>query len=385
MNTCRIERTALLGALDRLAPAIPGRATRSIHPVLMGVRLDVDGDTLTLSGTDGDLKITVRLEGAGWGGHQSAVVAYRPFLAAVRSAPKDETLRIVFDFPGKTTRTIMGKIVAEPEVRLEWALVVVRFATYPIEDWPEPKMVEGYGWEMPAAVAAAIRDGARSALGDPTRPILCQVIVDDENVWATDSYRLFVSPHRAAAPGFPTEQGRWFGVPVEAARLMPKAAVAIVLGEEKGEWQDGNTAVAFKRIKGEPPNYRVLIPTSHDWSVTFDRDQLAAALARIRALSSGWGGRGETPLILSLEDGDVFLRLTMQDRGMTEEHLDRAAVTKQPSESPFALGLNYHFMTDALRSIQSPVIHAEGLGRLKPVKFHGGEGTLYLQMPVRMT
>ena len=174
----RCERESLAEALSTAGRAATGRT--GALPVLSGLRLELVGDQLSVTGTDLDLTIqlTLAVGGEGDGG---VVLPARLAADIVRSMGA-----------GKVEVAVDGDEVSITGGRSQFSVRPLSFDDYPKLATPTTSSVT-----LPAAaVGEALRQVVRAASTDEARPILTGVLLTAENdglrMVATDSYRLAV-------------------------------------------------------------------------------------------------------------------------------------------------------------------------------------------------
>lgn len=174
----RCERETLADALATAGRAATGRT--GTLPVLSGLRLELVGDRLTVTGTDLDL--TIQLEVA-VGGDVDGGVVLPARLASdiVRSLPA-----------GKVEVSVDDDDVQISGGRSQFSVRPLSLDDYPRLTTPASSAVTLDA----AAFGEALRQVVRAASTDEARPILTGVLLTAENdglrLVATDSYRLAV-------------------------------------------------------------------------------------------------------------------------------------------------------------------------------------------------
>ena len=174
----RCEREALAEALATAGRAATGRT--GTLPVLSGLRLELSGDQLTVTGTDLDL--TIQLEIAVGGEADGGVVLpARLSSDIVRSLPA-----------GKVEVDVTDDDVKISGGRSQFSVRPLSLDDYPRLSAPASSAVTINA----AAFGEALRQVVRAASTDEARPILTGVLLTAENdglrLVATDSYRLAV-------------------------------------------------------------------------------------------------------------------------------------------------------------------------------------------------
>ena len=178
----RCEREVLADAL-----ATAGRAATSrtgTLPVLSGLRLEVIGDELSVTGTD--LELSIRLTIAVGGERDGAVVVPARLVAdIVRALPSGAVEVALADDPHADTVSISAG-------RSQFAIRPLGLDDYPMQAEPAAEAVT----LASSSVAEALRQVVRAASTDDARAVLTGVLIaaedDGVRMVATDSYRLAV-------------------------------------------------------------------------------------------------------------------------------------------------------------------------------------------------
>jgi DNA polymerase III subunit beta len=173
----RVEREVLGEAVSWVARALP---TRPVVPVLSGLLLQADGDTLTLSCFDYEVSARVQVP-AEVGEPGTALVPGRLLADITRSLP-----------PAEAEVTSASGLVMLTCGSAEFALV-----TLPLEDYPQPPELTGVvGTVDGGLLATAAAQVVPSASRDDTLAMLTGVNMDFDGhqlmLAATDRYRLAV-------------------------------------------------------------------------------------------------------------------------------------------------------------------------------------------------
>ena len=273
----RCERDVLADAL-----ATAGRAATSrtgTLPVLSGLRLEVAGDQLSITGTD--LELSIRLTIAVGGIDDGAVVVPARLVAdIVRSLP-----------PGAVEVSLGDEELSISAGRSQFSIRPLGLDDYPVQAEPAADAVT-----LPAAdVADALRQVVRAASTDEARPVLTGVLVaaedDGVRMVATDSYRLAVRelPESQILAG-----GQRVLVPSRALHelqriLSPGGELTVRLGSRDAVFEVGGTRLTTRLIEGDYPNYRNLLPSSYPNTLTVGRERAARGVASGEAARPGRG------------------------------------------------------------------------------------------------
>ncbi|MGZ4699850.1 MAG: DNA polymerase III subunit beta [Ilumatobacteraceae bacterium] len=360
----RCEREALAEALSTAGRAATGRT--GALPVLSGLRLELVGDRLSITGTDLDLTIqlTLAVGGEGDGG---VVLPARLAADIVRSMGA-----------GKVEIAVDGEEVSILGGRSQFSVRPLSFDDYPKLSTPTTSSVT-----LPAAaVGEALRQVVRAASTDEARPILTGVLLTAENgglrMVATDSYRLVVrdlAEHQVlGADQKVLVPGRALS---ELQRLVGAGdELTMRLGDRDATFEVGDTRLSTRLIEGEFPNYRQLIPTSHPNTLTVEREPLLEAIRRVKILA-----KDATPVRLQMGGDTLRLTAITQDVGNASEELD---ATYEGTD--LTVAFNPEYFASGVEACSSDSITLSTLDALKPavVRGVGNDDYLYLLMPVRV-
>ncbi|HXV56827.1 MAG TPA: DNA polymerase III subunit beta [Gaiellaceae bacterium] len=347
-----------------------GVSTRTSVQILAGVLLRAAGGRLHLSATDMEISLRDSLE-AQVEEEGAVVVPGRLLVDIVRLLPAGEvTLEHRAD---------------EGVVRLACGSASYQLNTYGPEDFPRLPEIEpesAFTVEREAFLDTIARVG-RSASRDESRPVLTGILVRFEGdrlvMAATDSYRLSVKETALA-----TGPGRELEAIVPARALQELARIGQSAGSETIEVGVQENQVVFgvdgvwltaRRIDGQFPNYRQLLPEQFEAEVQLPREELLDVVRRTGLLA-----QRKSPLRLRFEDGQLTVSAQTQDVGEARESLPAAY-----SAEPLEIGFNADFLRDGLESVTDETVRLKLISPLRPGLIHGeNDDFLYLIMPIRL-
>jgi DNA polymerase-3 subunit beta len=351
----------------RLAIVARGVSTRTAVLVLGGIQLRAEAGRLHLAATDMEVSLRTELECA-VDGEGSVVVPGRLLLEISRSLPDSEV-------------TI--------EHKPEEAVVVVtsgsanyRLHTYSAEDFPRLPDVESSGLhtvDRDALIETVARVG-RSASRDESRPVLTGILVRFEPgkivMAATDSYRLAVK-ETAVEGTLPDLEAI---IPARALQELARIAAGtddLQLGLQENHVVFGadGTWLTTRRIDGQFPNYRQLLPEQFDHELVLPRDELLEVVRRVSLMA-----QRNSPLRLRFAEGELTVSAITQDVGEARESLP-APYTGDVME----IGFNAEFLRDGLESVDADSIKFKLISPLRPAVLEGdSDDYVYLIMPIRL-
>jgi DNA polymerase-3 subunit beta len=327
-----------------------GVSTRTTVQILAGIMLRAAGGKLYLSATDMEISLRVSLD-AQVEEEGAVVVPGRLLVDIVRLLPAGEVT-----------------LEARPDdgvARLTCGSASYSLNTYGAEDFPRLPEVDpeaAFTVDREAFLDTISRVG-RSASRDESRPVLTGVLVRFEGgkvvMAATDSYRLSVKE-------------------TELARIAQGAQSATLdVGVQENQIVFGADGIwlTARRIDGQFPNYRQLLPEQFEAEVQLPREELLDVVRRTGLLA-----QRKSPLRLRFEEGELTVSAQTQDVGEARESLP-AAYTGEPLE----IGFNADFLRDGLESVTDDTVRLKLISPLRPGLIHGEtDDFLYLIMPIRL-
>lgn len=362
----RCERDVLA---DALATARRATASRGAAlPVLSGIRVQLAGDRLELTGTDLDLTIQVELTVTG---EQDGTAVLPAQLAS--------------DVVRSLESGAVHLAVNDDEALISSGRSQFTLRTLPTEEYPRLNPPADATVTLPSAqFAEALRQVVRAASGDEARQILTGVRFEPTDgtglrLVATDSYRLAVRDLPGAQVLGPDQH---LLVPSRAlnelVRVLSTAAdVTLHLGQRDGAFRVGSTTLLTRLIEGEFPNYRQLIPSSSPNRLTVGRESLLDAIRRVKLLA-----RDSTPIRLRLSSDGVEVMAISQDVGQASEHLEG-----KYEGAEMTVAFNPEYLSAGVDAVVGDEVLLETVDALKPAVVRSGEDSsyLYLLMPVRVS
>ncbi|MEY2460389.1 MAG: polymerase subunit beta [Acidimicrobiaceae bacterium] len=336
-------------------------------PVLSGIRAQLNGNALQLTGSDTDLTIEVAITVNGEG---DGVVVLPGKLAGeiVRALPPGA---VVVDIDDEEATITAGR--ADFTIRI-----------LPAEEYPRLPEPTGDPLTISASnLAIALKQVVTAASSDDARPILTGVLLASEEgglrLVATDSYRLAVRDLPGAAV---LSEGQQVLVPSRAlselARVLAGADnVELRLGERDASFQVGTIRLTTRLIEGEFPNYRGLIPASYPNRLTVGREALLEAVRRVKLMA-----REATPVRMVMRTDGLELVAITQDVGQAHEELDA-----KYEGTELTVAFNPEYLLDGIEVTPGDEVVVSTLDALKPAVIRSTDGGdfLYLLMPVRVS
>ena len=366
----RCERDVLADALGSAGRAATNRT--GTLPVLAGVRMEVVGDTLTITGTD--LELTIRLTIEVGGERDGATVV-----------PARLVGDIVKALPAGAVEVDLADSSAAGDGSSEMSISAGRsqFSVRPlsIDDYPAQSEPAADAVTLPAAAMAdALRQVVRAASTDDARAVLTGVLLAAEDdglrMVATDSYRLAV---RDLPESSMLGSGQKVLIPgralSELQRLMGnEESLMVRLGEREATFEAGSTRLSTRLIEGEFPNYRNLLPSSYPNLLTISKPAIIEAIRRVKILA-----QDSTPVRMTLGGDTVQLTAITQDVGNAVEEIDA-----QYEGAEMTVAFNPDYLLAGIDAIDADDVTLATMDPMKPAVLRGAGQDDYLYLPARM-
>jgi DNA polymerase III subunit beta len=360
--TCR--KDDLVHGLAVVSRAVSTRATVQI---LSGILLRSSGGELELAATDMELSLRTTLA-AQIEGEGAIVVPGRRLVELAKLLPADEV-----------------ELEHRPEesvVHVTSGTASYTLHTYNAEDFPrlpEVDAVGTFGVDR-EALLDTINRVARSASRDESRPVLTGILARFEPgklvMAATDSYRLSVK--ETALTGTVPELEAI--IPARALQELARIAqggdeIDLGVHENQVVFSADGISMTTRRIDGQFPNYRQLLPESFEHELAMPRAELLDVVRRAAVMIER-----TSPLQLRFAEGELTVMARTHEVGESKESLP-APYTGEPLE----IGFNADFLRDGLDSVIGDEVRFKLISPLRPAVLQGeNDDFTYLVMPIRL-
>jgi len=359
--TC--AKSELAAALSVVSRAV---STRGAVQVLGGILLQAEDDKLTLSATDMEISIRTSLTGEAEG-DASVVVPGRLLTDLVRLLP-DDKVTLAYDEGDGVLSVTSGSHAS-------------RLNVYSAEDFPRlPPLDVDLQTIDAGALLATVEKVGRAASRDESRPVLTGVLVRFEGqklvMAATDSYRLAVKETDLAAPGPDLDAI----IPARALQELTRLAAGaeeVELGVHENHviFSAGDVWLTSRRIDGQFPNYKQLLPETFEIEIGIAREALHEVVRR-----AGLMAQRNAPLRLRFAEGELTVSAQTQDVGEATESLPIEYAGEE-----LEIGFNPDFLRDGLEAVSADTVQLKLINRLRPGLIAApDESFWYLIMPIRL-
>jgi len=363
-----ITREALIKPLQLVAGVVERRQTL---PVLSNILIVVEGDQLSLTGTDLEVELVGRVQLDEVAQSGSVTVPARKLMDICKSLADDSRIEM----------ELVGQKMVIKAGRSKFSLSTLAASEFPnVEDSPQT-----FELSLPQSEFRHLIDKTGFSMAQQDvryylNGMLLEVSEDSLRAVATDGHRLATSLTEARVPAGTQHQ---IIVPrkgiLELARLLQggDAGVTLVIGASHIRANVGDYTFTSKLVDGKFPDYQRVIPKNGDKILLGDRQELRQVFHRIAILSNE-KYRG---VRLTLSNG--YLQV-MANNPEQEEAEETVAVDY---EGPtIDIGFNVNYLLDVLSILQSDVVKftLADANSSSLVEGFDDPNSLYVIMPMRM-
>jgi DNA polymerase-3 subunit beta len=361
----------ITAAKDELVQAL-GTVGRAVSPrtsvqILSGILLESRGGELRLAATDMELSlranVAAQIEGDG-----AIVLPGKTLVDIARLLPADDVA-----IEHRPTESVVHVTSGSASYTLH---------TYNAEDFPrlpELDAVQTFSVDRESLLETISRV-ARAASRDESRPVLTGILVSFSGgklvMAATDSYRLAVKETDldGSTPDFEAI------VPSRALQELSRIAtsgdtVEVGVHENQVLFSTEGAWLTTRRIDGQFPNYRQLLPEQFEHELTLPRGELLEVVRRAAVMI-----QRATPLQLRFAEGELTVLARTHEVGESKESMPVAF-----SGDTLEIGFNADFLRDGLESMDGDDVRFKLISPLRPAVLQGEtDDFTYLVMPIRL-
>jgi DNA polymerase-3 subunit beta len=361
INCAQDELAQALGVVSRAL------STRTSVQILSGVLLEARGTELRLAATDMELSlratVPAQIEGDG-----AIVLPGKTFVDIARLLPGNEV-------------TIEHR-PAESVVHVTAGSAEYTLNTYNAEDFPrlpELEAVSTFTVER-ESLLETIGRVARAASRDESRPVLTGILVQFGGgklvMAATDSYRLAVK-ETTFAGSVPDLEAIVPGRALQELARIANSGDEVEIGVQENQvlFSTDGIWLTTRRIDGQFPNYRQLLPESFEHELVIPRVELLEVIRRASVMI-----QRSTPLQLRFAEGELTAIARTHEVGESKESMPIGFAGE-----PLEIGFNADFLRDGLELLDGDDVRVKLISPLRPAVIQGeGDDFTYLVMPIRL-
>jgi len=359
-----VSKSALCQAL-----ALAGRVVekRTTIPILSNVKLQAEADALTITATDLDSALTVRIE-------------------AKVTEPGVATL------PAKKLSDY-SRLLPEGDVKIKtdeksWATITAgrartRISGMSPESFPELPESPEAAITVPVAKFMSLVDRVRFSITTvESRFTLNGALFDHHDghlyLVATDGHRLAY-----AWVELPSEQGTRFLLPTSAIRNLPQltnGAESFAIGQDNNHlfFRCGEALLTVRKMTGNFPDYQRVLPKESKIAVTINRAELAGALSRVAQFAD----ERSRSVKLSLDGGkglEIFASTVESGESSEAVHCDYDGALLE-------MGFNAQYVAEFLNAVDTEqvTLHLNDAKSAGEFRAAGAADYRYVVMPMRI-
>lgn len=353
---------------EALSVVSKGMSARSTVAILSGIYISAREGKITLQTTD--LEISVRCSSLALveeGGE--AVVPGKLLSEIVRSLPD-----------AAISCELQGDVFFISCLSSSFTLNTMNSSDFPA--FPQVELVDSI--TLPTSLLSnVVKKISKATSRDAAHAILTGInlTVSGEKLTlvATDSYRLAIS--EISIEGGEGEfslviPGSTFD---EVCKLAPKDGnITIGYSSNQIVFEFETSTFVARKLEGNYPNYRQIIPSEKKVTATIDTKMLIDAVKRASIMAHDYM---QIKMVISPDSQSIEISSNSADIGRVKEMVDA-----QVEGEELVIGFNYQYIMDGLTSIDSDEVIFEANAPLKPgvIKSVGEDSFFYLSMPVRL-
>lgn len=365
-----VSRDALIRPLNLVAGVVERRQTL---PILSNVLMSLEGNRLSLTGTDLEVELVGRIEVVNSGPDGDITVPARKLVDICKSLPDGVDINFSVEEGRVTVKAGRSRFtlstlpavefptveVGEGEVDLELSQSLVR------------QMIERTGFAMAQQDVRYYLNG-----------MYLEMKAGRLRFVATDGHRLAL----CTAPGELSVEDKSVIVPrkgiLELARLLDgDGSVTLVVGSNHIRAVTDQFTFTSKLVDGKFPEYERVLPKSPDKAVSGDRTELRQAFTRTAILSNE-KYRG---VRLSLSEGALEITANNPEQEQAEE-----SVPVDYSGDTLEVGFNVSYLLDVMGVLSGSTVRMSLSDSASSALIEEGEAisgeaeALYVVMPMRL-
>lgn len=350
-------------------------AWNKVDPLLANLKLDLDNDKLTLTGSNGSLTII------------TTVNAYHLDREIIRNIEPGSILvnaklltDIVKRFDGNE---VYFDVLDGTLVKIECDNTNFKIGAIPASEYRNlDTSLDGIKMDISAnEFVDAVNQVAFSASEKTTRPVLTAV-----NAECNSSFLTFTATDgaRLGKKDINVTNNDFFSVNIPAKSLIEAAKsvtseerVTLYISDNKVCFEFKDTVIITNLIKGDYPNVRNIIPRNFYYYLEVNANEFLKAIETGAIIT----GERENIVKVIMEEGKVTVTSKSQQAGTSETRLDLFKYTGEKLEMAF----NVSYVTSAIKSLKCQDVLISFVGEMKPFTITNKNDPSIIQLitPVR--
>ncbi len=365
----KFNRAALSEALGLVTTVVPARTTK---PILQGLKIQADKDTVCISATDFEIGITCMLSQAEVEKEGTAVVPAERLAAIVRECVDEvlvmEVVEATCKIKGSDSHfTIYGH---QPE-------------QYPqVPGFDGEAQIEADLVKLQEALEHCLFSTAKENTRYALSGILWEPVGKKLTLVGTDGRRLAKYKLTLNAEVDKKLEGEKYIIPAKAMMLLDKVGadekdkISVRFADSKAIFACGKVVISTNLVEGTFPKYEDIIPADYKNKVQLNTAATLSAVKRAALLTN------EDSKGVKLALGKKSLVFTSRAPEMGDAEI---AMEVDYKGEPMEIGFNPQFLVDMLRVIHEDSFELQ-LGQSdRPGMIKSGSNYVYIVMPVSLT
>jgi DNA polymerase III subunit beta len=357
-------------ALSDVSKAV---SSRTLLPILSGIKIVAEDDRITLIGSNSDIiierTISVTDENVMIRKTGSVVVSAKYLVDLIKKLP--EQIHIKAD---------------NNQIHIQAGPISTKLNGFSAEEYPSLPLIDGDSIHVPAKeLKDAVKTTVFATAKNETRPVLTGVnLTFAENSFtsvATDSQRLAFKKSDIRNSG----EGN-FVVPNssidELAKLVNHYSGMVEIQSAEGyiHFKTDEISLYSRLIAGHYPNTKALIPAHEKTTLVLCRETFIKGIDRACLFAGEWKNNNVT---LSIYGDKLCISSGSSEMGDIQEYQEIIYIA---GEQELRISVDGHFLLEALKTINDAEIKMKFFGPMKPIVIESSEGKssyLHLISPVR--
>lgn len=342
--------------------------------ILESVLFDLQGNTLTLTASDGETTIRTSLEVDNAEGEGKVASGAKLLLDTLKEF-SEQPLSFMIDDKNYAVNIVSSNGT--------YSFVGVNGQEYP--EMPVEDMGMNH-LEMPAqTLLDAINKTIFCTADDELRPVMNGILfdlsTDHVTMVATDAHRLV----RYTNSTISVPEASQFILPKKPAMLLRNvlakedSQATIAFGQKNARFTFGRVEIVCRQIEGKFPNYNAVIPQNNNSRVVVDRQTIVNACKRVAVFANS----GTSLLRLTLSENQI--RISAQDIDFSTSAEE--TISCDYTGMPMSIGFKAPFFIEILQAVASTEVvlqlaDPQRAGLVLPMENEEGEDILMLLMPI---
>lgn len=344
--------------------------------ILDNFLLHVEGNTLTITGSDQENVLSARLE------------IFESECDGEIAIPAKRLLEITKEISGQPLSFIINDETKEIDIR--FLNGHFNFMGVGADEYPRRRQLDEEARQMvidASVVVKGIENTLFAVSPESVRPIMTGIFWDihqeDITFVSSDTHKLVRYINSESKPGF---EGS-FIMPSKPANILKgiitkeENAVKISFDSKGATFDFGEYSLSCLFINGNYPNYNRVIPKENPFQMTVDRVSLLTALRRVSIFAT----KSSNLVVLHFQPGELNLSAQDLDYGTSAEE----NVTCDYEGNDMTIGFNGNFMIEILNNMKCDTIifklsDPARPGLYTPLEQQENEEILVIQMPMQV-